>query len=47
MGLGDPGGLSLGQWVAVRRGWETAHKGRQVSPPTEDEFEAAVARAGS
>lgn len=43
MGYGDPMGLSLGEWIALCAGWDKAHG--TVSPPSEDEFDAAVAAA--
>jgi hypothetical protein len=45
MGLGDPGGLSLGQYAAIARGWAKAHGQAKLDPPSEDEFMAATMRA--
>lgn len=45
MNVADPLSLSLGQWGAICEGWNKAHSGEKVDPPTSDEFEAAVAAA--
>lgn len=46
MGVHDVGRLSLGQWAAICRTWTRAHDQKaNVSPPSEDEFEAAVLAA--
>lgn len=38
--------MSLGEWVAVARGWNKAHGAKdEAAPPTEDEFEAALLAA--
>jgi len=40
--------MSLGQWVAIARGWAAAHQDpNQSTPPTDEEFEAAVIAARS
>jgi len=44
MGIMQPMLLSLGQWAAAVRVWNQT-QGGTVSPPTDGEFEAAVARA--
>lgn len=45
MGIQDVGRLSLGEWSAICRGWAKAHGENTVAPPTEDEFDRAVAAA--
>lgn len=45
MGVPDVGALSLGQWVAICRGWAKAHGQGGIDPPSEDEFDQAVMRA--
>jgi hypothetical protein len=46
MGVQDPMSLSLGEWAATMRGWNKAHGKEKVAPPTVEEFEAAMQRAG-
>ena len=45
MGVKDVGSLSLGQWIAICRQWNRAHGKEEVSPPTVEEFEAAMLAA--
>lgn len=45
MGVGDPMHLSLGEWLAICAAWDRAHGKSQAAPPSEDEFDAAVAAA--
>lgn len=42
MNVQDVGSLSLGQWMAILRGWNKAHGDNTPQPPTREEFEAAV-----
>lgn len=44
MGIPDPGRLSLGEWIVIADGWKRAHGKGTVTPPSEDEFDAAVER---
>lgn len=38
--------MSLGEWIAVVQVWNKAHGGKDdATPPTEDEFEAAILAA--
>jgi hypothetical protein len=46
MGAGDPMSLSLGEWIALCDGWNRAHGKSTVAPPSDAEFDAAVAAAG-
>jgi hypothetical protein len=41
---GDVESMSLGQWIALARGWNKAHR-QDVEPPSVEEFEAAVLAA--
>ncbi len=45
MNVSDVLDLTLGQWGAICEGWNKAHGGEKVDPPSADEFEAAVAAA--
>lgn len=45
MSIGDPGDLSLGQWVAIVAAWNARNGTVAIAPPSEEEFEAAVATA--
>lgn len=45
MNIPDWRRLSLGEWVAVCRGWARAHGKSTVAPPSEAEFDAAVRAA--
>ena len=43
IGVANPGALSLGQWQAIRAGWNAHHDGgRTIAPPSAAEFDAAV-----
>ena len=46
MQMTDVMALSLGEWVAILRGWNRAHSDK-VDPPTVYEFEAAMMAEGS
>lgn len=43
MGIANVGSLTLGQYGAICRQWNKAHG--QVTAPSEDELDLAVARA--
>lgn len=43
MQIPDVMALSLGEWLAIQRGWVKAHR-RGPEPPSADEFDAAVMR---
>lgn len=45
MQVQNVGRLSLGQWIAIRKGWDARHGGEKAPAPTEDEFDLAVMRA--
>jgi hypothetical protein len=45
MGIHDVGGLSLGQYLAMLRGWNRVNGDNTPRAPTDEEFEEAVARA--
>jgi hypothetical protein len=45
MQVQNVGSLSLGQWMAICRGWNKAHGSTRTAPPTEDEFDRAVMQA--
>ncbi|WP_165815998.1 hypothetical protein [Kumtagia ephedrae] len=47
MGIHDVGSLSLGQYLAMVRGWNRAHGDNKPKPPSGAEFDAAVGRARS
>lgn len=34
--------MSLGQWVALARGWREIHKEKSVEPPSVEELEEAM-----
>lgn len=45
MGIADIGRLSIGEWYAICRRWDKAHGGSMATPPSEDEFDAAIIAA--
>jgi hypothetical protein len=45
MGVGDVMSLSLGEWLAICAVWDRAHDDSGPAPPSDEEFDAAVAAA--